>query len=139
MNEKNEKKPDNCIDSLLEAIMNLQHYATIPMFEVILKDTIPLILYTDKHIHPYEAYGCHLNKTFTTIYFRLDEILPSHIVVTLLYPMDEDGDNIPSINCPFALEKTNHKIQICTKDILAIQSISPKLIDRQVIIVNPKN
>lgn len=142
--EEHEKWVENksaCnVKFIIETIYETQNKTNYPAFKNILPDTIPIILYTSMTIEPYFAYGTTslLQESFKTCFFRIEKINGLCVHLSLLLPVDEEGDYIDGRCVPYRFEKTNSKVILSTKDVCAIQCINPKLVNRQIIIIEQK-
>ncbi|MGP3610285.1 CotY/CotZ family spore coat protein [Anoxybacteroides rupiense] len=102
------------------------------------RDTVPFILYTKKG-DPFTIFGNVGGFTgdmacFKTIFFRVENIKDCCATLSLLRPVDGDGETI-SVCDPcdpdfFGLEKTNYCIEVDLQNFTAIQCLPPDLVGR---------
>ena len=144
INEESGKKKEDesvsCVKSTLKTIIETQNKAELPIFQGILPETIPIILYSSATFEPYFSFGItsNLQFSFRTIYFRIEDLTNSSVQLSLLRPLDIEGNCIDTIDTPFRLERTNRKVIASIQCFCGIQCISPKLVNRQSIIVGDK-
>ncbi|MGE7622604.1 CotY/CotZ family spore coat protein [Viridibacillus sp. NPDC096237] len=139
--EKKEEDESVCnLKSTLKTIYGTQKRAKLPMFQGILQETIPFILYSSATAEPYFTFGTTTTSQslFRTCFFRIEDIIDSNVSLSLLRPIDIEGNCLDTIHNPYRLEKTNIKVIVSIQELSGIQCISPKLIDRQSIIVEQK-
>jgi hypothetical protein len=143
-NEGREKyKEDDsvcCVKSILETIFETQNKANLPIFQGILHETIPIILYTSATVKPYFAFGITSNSQlpFRTCFFRIEDLANSSVELSLLRSLDVKGNCVDTIDTPYRLERTNIKVIASLQGFCSIQCISPKLVNRQIIIIGHK-
>ncbi|MFE6166262.1 hypothetical protein ACFVP8_00160 [Viridibacillus arvi] len=125
---------------IFKTIYETQNKAKLPIFQGILPETIPFILYSSATAGPYFTYGTTPASTslFRTCFFCIEDLMDSVVSLSLLRPIDIEGNYLDTIHIPYRLEKTNIKVIVCIQEFSGIQCISPKLIDRQSIIVEQK-
>jgi hypothetical protein len=144
INKDNEKRKDDesicCVKSTLMTIIETQNKAELPIFQGILPETIPIILYSSATFEPYVAFGftSTFQLPFRTIFFRVEDLTNSSVQLSLLRPLDIVGNYIDTIETPYRLEKTNWKVIASIQCFCSIQCISPILVNRQSIIVGDK-
>ena len=128
------------VASILEMINEIQSKAKLPFFQDILHDTIPTIFTTLDVTDPYVAYAFSPTSgpSFGTCYFRVEGINHSLVHLSLLYPIDIEGNTINPMESPYGLKKTKSKITVPIQNFCSIQCVNPKLINRQIIIIGDK-
>ncbi|MGE7836161.1 CotY/CotZ family spore coat protein [Viridibacillus arvi] len=139
--EKKEEEESVCnLKPTLEKIYEAQNKAKLPIFRGILQETIPFILYSAATAEPYFTFGTTTTSQslFRTCFFRIEDLIDSNVSLSLLRPFDIEGNCLDTIHIPYRLEKTNIKVIVSIHEFSGIQCISPKLIDRQSIIVEQK-
>lgn len=118
--------PTSCFSNLLGPVTGPQ------------RDTIPFILYGKKG-ELFKAFGNVGGFTgdmtcFQTIFFRVEALKDCCATLSLLRPVDVDGNTISVCNpCDedfFGLEKTDFCIEVDLDCFCAIQCLSPELVDR---------
>ncbi|MET3659063.1 CotY/CotZ family spore coat protein [Sporosarcina psychrophila] len=129
-----------CVKSTLKTIFETQNNAKLPIFKGILQETIPLILYSSATVEPY--FACGITPTiqfpFRTCFFRIEDLTNSSVQLSLLRPLDVEGNCIDTIDNPYRLERTNIKVIKPIRFFCSIQCISPELVNRQIIIIGHK-
>lgn len=137
---KKEEEESVCnLKPTLEKIYETQNKAKLPIFRGILQETIPFILYSSATAEPYFTFGTTTSQSlFRTCFFRIEDLIDSNVALSLLRPFDIEGNCLDTIHIPYRLEKTNIKVIVSIQEFSGIQCISPKLIDRQSIIVEQK-
>ena len=144
INEENGKKKEDesvcCVKSTLKTIIETQNKAELPIFQGILPETIPIILYSSATFEPYFSFGITstLQFPFRTFFFRIEDLTDFSVQLSLLRPLDIEGNCIDTIDIPYRLERTNRKVIASIQCFCGIQCISPKLVNRQSIIVGDK-
>ena len=144
INEENGKKKEDesvsCVKSTLKTIIETQNKAELPIFQGILPETIPIILYSSATFEPYFSFGITspLRLPFRTFFFRIEDLTNFSVQLSLLRPLDLEGNCIDTIDIPYRLERTNRKVITSIKCFCSIQCINPKLVNRQSIIVGDK-
>ncbi|NYF25049.1 CotY/CotZ family spore coat protein [Sporosarcina sp. JAI121] len=138
--KENEDESVCCVKSTLKTILEIQNKAKLPIFQGILQETIPFILYSSATVEPYFAIGITSASQipFRTCFFRIEDLTNSSVQLSLLRPFDVEGNCIDTIDTPYRLERTNSKVMISIQCFCSIQCISPKLVNRQSIIVGHK-
>lgn len=128
------------LKSTLKTIYENQNKAKLPIFQGILQETIPCILYSSATAEPYFTFGTTTTSQslFRTCFFRIEDLIDSNVSLSLLRPIDIEGNCLDTVYNPYRLEKTNIKVTVSIQEFSGIQCISPKLIDRQSIIVEQK-
>ncbi|WP_226530494.1 CotY/CotZ family spore coat protein [Metabacillus niabensis] len=120
------KCPTSCFSNLLGPVSGPQ------------RDTIPFILYGKKG-ELFKAFGnvggFNGDMTcFQTIFFRVEAVEDCCATLSLLRPVDVDGNTLSVCNpCDedfFGLEKTDFCIEVDLDCFCAIQCLSPELVDR---------
>ncbi|WP_026561085.1 CotY/CotZ family spore coat protein [Bacillus sp. J37] len=118
--------PTSCYSNLLGPVSGPQ------------RDTIPFILYGKKG-ELFKAFGNVGGFTgdmacFQTIFFRVEAVEDCCATLSLLRPVDVDGNTLSVCNpCDedfFGLEKTDFCIEVDLDCFCAIQCLSPELVDR---------
>ncbi|MCV9888797.1 CotY/CotZ family spore coat protein [Metabacillus halosaccharovorans] len=118
--------PTSCYSNLLGPVSGPQ------------RDTIPFILYGKKG-ELFKAFGnvggFNGDMTcFQTIFFRVEAVEDCCATLSLLRPVDVDGNTLSVCNpCDedfFGLEKTDFCIEVDLDCFCAIQCLSPELVDR---------
>jgi hypothetical protein len=144
INEEHGKKKEDesvcCVKSTLKTIFETQNNAKLPIFQGILQETIPFILFSSATVEPYFAFGITPTSQFPfrTCFFRIEDITNSSVQLSLLCPLDVEGNCIDTIDTPYRLERTNIKVITSIQCFCSIQCISPKLLNRQSIIIGDK-
>lgn len=111
--------------------------ANLPVLNDLHEDTIPFHLYSSITMEPVCIYD--RKYSFQTWYFRMEEIISfNKVKLSLLKPFDEIGNPVDSILETYRLEKTGIMITVSLDDFCAIQCLSPKLVNRKVLIIEPK-
>lgn len=142
--DRNEERKEDesvcCVRSTLKTIDEIQNKANLPILKDVLPETIPIVLYSYSTLEPYYAYGITSTPEcpLKTCFFRIENLNKSVIHLSLLRPLDEEENYIDTICIPHRLEKTNLKVTVPIKDFCAVQCISPKLVNRRIIIVEQK-
>jgi hypothetical protein len=128
------------VKSTLKTIYETQNKANLPIFQGILQETIPFILYSSATVEPYFAFGIASTSQypFRTCFFRIEDLINSFVYLSLLRPLDVEGNCIETFGIPYRLEKTSINVIASIQDFCSIQCISPKLVDRQIIIIGQK-
>ncbi len=128
------------IASILELIYEMQRKAKLPFFKDILHDTIPVVFTTLDVTNPYvaNAFSTTSDMPFSTCYFRIEAVTHSLVHLSLLYPIDIEGNTINPMESPYGLKKTESKITVPIQKFCSIQCVNPKLINRQIIIIGDK-
>jgi hypothetical protein len=144
MNEeqKTMKEDESVCDvkSILKTIFETQNKAKLPAFQGIFPETIPFILYSSETIEPFFAYGIAPKSlvSFRTCFFCIDSLTSSCVHLTLLLPSDVEGSYLDTTCMPFRLKKTNSTVIVSLKNFCGIQCVSPKLVNRKIIISSSK-
>ncbi len=140
--QKNWKEDDSVCDlkSILKIIYENQNKAKLPMFKGVFHETTPFILYSTETTEPFFAFGNAPNSQilFKTCFFRLEKINTSSIHLSLLYPTNVEGNYFDNIGMPYRLKKTNCTVVVALENFCGIQCVSPKLMNRQIIISGQK-
>lgn len=139
--EKRKEGESVCsLKSTLKTIYETQNKANLPIFQGILQETIPLVLYSSATFEPYFALGIISTSEypFRTCFFRIEDLINSFVCLSLLRPLDVEGNCIDTIGIPYRLEKTNIKVIVSIQSFCGIQCASPKLVNRQTIIIQQK-
>lgn len=117
--------PTSCFSNLLNPVAGT-------------KDTIPFIL-TNKEGELFTAFGNVGGLTgdmtcFKTIFFRAESVEDCCATLSLLRPVDVDGNTISVLDpCDedfFGLEKSDFCVEVDLDCFCAIQCLSPDLVDR---------
>ncbi len=143
MIEQEERKEGESVcrlKSTLNTICETQNNANSPIFQGILQETIPLILYSSTTFEPYIAFGITSTSQspFRTCFFRIEDLINSFVYLSLLRPLDVEGNCIDTVGIPYRLEKTNIKVIAPIQNFCSIQCINPKLVNRPIIIIGQK-
>lgn len=140
--EQNKMKAESVCDvkSILKTIYETQNKADLPIFQGVLKETIPFVLYSIETMDPYIASGISPNSqcSLRSCYFRVENLTNSSVHLMLLNPSDVEGNYVEPPCIPYQLKKTNIIVIISLKNICGIQCINPKLVNRQIIITGKK-
>ncbi|MEI4769155.1 CotY/CotZ family spore coat protein [Psychrobacillus sp. FJAT-51614] len=130
--EKNVIESYNNFESILKTIYETQNKAKLTIFKGILRETIPIVLYTSSNFEPYYADGITSTSqtSFRTRFFRIEDIVGSLVYLSLLYPMDVEGNYIDSMRVPYRLEKTKTIVSASIQNFCSVQCIDPKLVNR---------
>lgn len=142
----NEQEKENVIESsnnfesILRTINDTQNKAKLAIFKGILRETIPIVLYTSSTYEPYFTYGITSTSqvSFRTRFFRIEDIVNSLVYLSLLYPMDVEGNYIDTMHDPYRLEKTNTIVNASISNFCSVQCIDPKLVNRLSINIGDK-
>ena len=128
------------IASILELIDEMQRKANLPFFKGILHDTIPVVFTTVDAANPYiaTAFSSTSKTPFSTCYFRIEAVNHSLVYMSLLCPVDIEGNTVNPMESPYGLKKTESKITVPIQNFCSIQCVNPKLINRQIIIIGDK-
>ncbi|MBD7943819.1 CotY/CotZ family spore coat protein [Psychrobacillus sp. FSL K6-2684] len=128
------------IKSILKTVYEMQVKAKLPIFKGILHDTIPIVFNSSDATEPYFAYGITstCQTSFRTCFFRIEDLVHSIVHLSLLYPIDIEGNYTDTIRMPYGLEKTQINVIVSVQDFCSIQCINPNLINRQSIIIGDK-
>lgn len=151
INRKNHSR-DTCIYSILQSILQKQNKPEKQKeFEDSFLppndregDTIPILLYSSSSAEPFSVYGnigdCLPDSfgAFKTNFFRIEKLNGNSFTCSLLRPLNEDGQLADSILSTYRLEKTDFHIEIKLENFLNIQCASPKLVNRELLIVEQK-
>ena len=144
INKENGKKKEDAlvcyVKSTLKTIIETQKQAELPIFQGNLPETIPIILYSSATFEPYFSLGTTstLQFPFRTCFFRIEDLTNSSAKLSLLRPLDIEGNCIDTIDTLYRLERTNRKVIVSLRCFCIIQCISPKFVNRQHIIVGDK-
>ncbi|MEH7354954.1 CotY/CotZ family spore coat protein [Neobacillus drentensis] len=132
-----------CICHDMEQLLDEQQKLNFEGFRFICDkfgyDTIPFILSNGKC--SFETFGVTMyGKFFTTQVFRLENLDPSHCCATLslLVPVDMDGCPVELCNDVYSLLKTDNCMIVDLTCFCTIQPLSPKLVNRELPIIEPK-
>ncbi|MEW9501936.1 CotY/CotZ family spore coat protein [Jeotgalibacillus marinus] len=138
--ERKEDESVCCVRSTLKSIDEIQNKANLPVLKDVLPETIPIVLYSYSTLERYYAYGITSTPEcpLKTCFFRIEKLNKSDVCLSLLRPADEEGNYIDTICIPHRLEKTNLKVTLPINNFCAVQCISPKLVNRRVLIVEQK-
>ena len=140
--QNNWKEDDSVCDlkSILKTIYETQTKAKLPIFKGVIHETTPFILYSIETTEPFFAFGNapNFHSIFKTCFFRLEKISNSSIQLSLLYPTNVEGNYFDNIGIPYRLKKTNCIVTVALENFCGIQCVSPKLMNRQVIISGQK-
>ncbi|QOR67611.1 spore coat protein [Cytobacillus suaedae] len=139
---------DSCVCDAVEQILDAQEavvdecptscFSNLLSPTNVLGDTIPFIL-LDKKGDVFKAFGNVGGFTddqlcFKTIFFRVENLKDCCATLSLLRPVDSQGDTInvtnPCDNDLFGLEKSDFCIEVDLDCFCAIQCLSPELVDR---------
>ena len=135
-------KSINNIKSIMKTIQETQNSAKLTVFQGILQETIPIVLYSSSTLEPYSAFGMTSNSqtTFRTHFFRIERLENSLVYLSLLFPMNVEGDYIDAQrnSNTYRLEKTKNNVIVSIQDFCSIQCIDPKLVNRTNIIIGDK-
>ena len=125
---------------ILKTINEIEVKAKLPIYKGILHDTIPFVFYTAETTEPYFASGITSTSqtSFRTCFFRIEELVDSLVHLSLLYPIDIEGNYIDTMRIPYSLGKTHINVIVSMQEFCGIQCINPKLINRQSIIIGDK-
>lgn len=142
-NEQEKKIIDdsfNNFKSILKTINETQNKSKLVIFKGILHETIPIVLFSTSTYEPYFAYGITSNSQaeFRTRFFRIEDIVNELVYLSLLYPMDVEGNYIDTMRVPYRLEKTNIIVNASIENFCSVQCIDPKLVNRKSIIIGDK-
>lgn len=131
-----------CLD--LEQLLEEQKRLSFEDFRFVSEDfgydTIPFILSTGKC--QFEAWGWTINGDFfTTNVFKLEalDVKRCCATISLLEPVDIDGYPVDICDNVFSLRTTSNCIIIDLGGFSSIQPLSPRLVDRRLPIVPPKD
>lgn len=143
MNEKNNWKEDDSfcdVKSILKMIHETQNKSKSPIFKCMFPETIPFVLYCRETAEPFFFFGNTPNSQspFKTCFFCIETIIDSCIHLALLYPTDIEGNCFKNTGIPYRLKKTTSRVIVDLENICGIQCISPKLVNRRVIITGEK-
>jgi spore coat protein Y len=140
---KKERCEEQCLSSELEQLLEEQQRLSFDDFRFVCDkigyDTIPFVLSNEKCA--FEVFGRTRNGLFfTTQVFRLESIDSRHCCATLslLLPVDIDGYPVDLCDEVFSLIKTDNCIIVDLSFFCSIQPLSPKLVNRELPIVEPK-
>lgn len=139
--EKRKEGESVCrLKSTLKTIYETQNKANSPIFQGILQETIPIVLYSSATFEPYFAFGITSTSEspFRTCFFRIEDLINSFVSLSLFRPLDVEGNCIDTIGIPYRLEKTNIKVIASIQDFCSIQCINPILVNRRIIITGEK-
>lgn len=128
------------IRSILKSIHETQNSAKLTIFQGILHETIPIVLYSSSTLEPYSAFGMTSNSqtTFRTHFFRIERLENSLVHLSLLFPMNIEGDYIDAQRNTYRLEKTKNNVIASIQDFCSIQCVDPKLVNRPNVIIGDK-
>ena len=144
MNEEQKKvKEDESVcdvKSILKTIFETQNKAKLPVFQGVFQETIPFILYSSETIEPFIAYATSPSShvPFRTCFFCIENLTNTTVHLSLLLPSDVEGSYLETTCMPFRLKKTNSSVIVSLKNFCGIQCVSPKLVNRKVIISGGK-
>lgn len=140
--QNNWKEDDSVCDvkSILKTIYETQSKSKLPIFKGMFHETIPFVLYSRETTEPFFAFGCKAGSQslFKTCFFRIEKVVDSCLHLSLLHPTDVEGSCFKNTGIPYRLKKTNSKVIVDLEIFCGIQCISPKLINRKVIISGEK-
>ena len=138
--KKNEGELVCCVKSTLKTIIETQNKAELPIFQGILPETIPIILYSSATFEPYFSFDTTstLQIPFRTCFFRIEDLTNSSVQLSLLRPLDIEGNCNDTLETLYRLERTSSKVIASIHCFCSIQCINPKLINRQSITVGDK-
>ncbi|MBO0960406.1 spore coat protein [Neobacillus sp. MM2021_6] len=134
---------EQCICHEMEQLLEEQQKLSFEGFRFICEDigfdTIPFILSNGKC--PFETFGVtRYGDFFTTQVFRLENIDSKHCCATLslLIPVDMDGCPVDLCDDVYSLIKTDNCTIVDLSCFCTIQPLSPKLVNRELPIIEPK-
>jgi spore coat protein Y len=134
---------ESCICGDLQQLLEEQKRLALDDFRFVCEkigyDTIPIILSNDKN--QLEAWGwTEKGCFFTTTIFRLEAVDERTCCATLslLEPVDMDGCPVEMCDNIFALRRTTNCIIVDLSCFCSIQPLSPRLVNRQLPIIEPK-
>jgi spore coat protein Y len=140
---KKERSEQQCLCTELEQLLEEQQRLALNDFRFVCEkigyDTIPFVLSNEKCA--FEVFGKTRNGVFfTTQVFRLENIDSRHCCakLSLLLPVDIDGYPVELCDEVFSLIKTDNCIIVDLSCFCSIQPLSPKLVNRELPIVEPK-
>ncbi|MFX3673827.1 MAG: CotY/CotZ family spore coat protein [Paenisporosarcina sp.] len=144
MNEEQSKTKEDefvCdVTSVLKTIYEIQNKAKLPMFQGVFHETIPIILYSTDSLEPFSAFGIAptSQSSFRTCFFRIEYLSSTTIHLSLLHPTDVEDNYLDTTCSPFRLKKTKSTVIVSLQCLCGIQCISPKLVNRRIIISSEK-
>ncbi|WP_419961147.1 CotY/CotZ family spore coat protein [Psychrobacillus sp. BM2] len=138
--KNNETESSNSFESILRTINDTQNKAKLAIFKGILRETIPIVLYTSTTYEPFFAYGITSTSqvSYRTRFFRIENIVNSLVYLSLLCPMDVEGNYTDTKHVPYRLEKTNTIVIASIQNFCSVQCIDPKLVNRLSINIGDK-
>lgn len=130
----------NNLESILKTIYETQNKAKLVIFKGILHETIPIVLFTTTTYEPYLAYGTTSSSQteFRTRFFRIEDIVNQLVYLSLLCPMDVEGNYLDTMRIPYRLEKTKIIVSASLQNFCSVQCIDPKLVNRLSINIGDK-
>lgn len=138
-----ERCEEHCLCDEMEQLFEEQQRLAFEDFRFVCDkigyDTIPFVLSNGKCA--FEVFGRTRNgRIFTTQVFRLENIDSRHCCATLslLLPVDMDGYPVELCDDVFSLVKTDSCIIVDLSCFCSIKPLSPKLVNRELPIVEPK-
>ncbi|WP_246938565.1 CotY/CotZ family spore coat protein [Bacillus pinisoli] len=111
------------------------------------EDTIPFMLLADESSGDYfEAIGYFYRPgtrgvtVFETHFFRIEDVHEKEgtITISLLIPLDVDGEITTSVCEVYKLKKTKCCLTLCLNKFCGIQFVDPRLVTRNLPVVEPK-
>ncbi len=134
---------ENCLCNEMEQLLEEQQRLSFEGFRFVCDkigfDTIPFVLSNGECA--FEVFGrTKSGLFFTTHIFRLESLDSWHCCakLSLLLPVDIDGFPVEFCDEVFSLKKTNNCILVDLSCFCSIQPLSPKLVNRELPIVEPK-
>jgi len=138
-----ERCDEHCLCNEMEQLLEEQQRLSFDDFRFVCDkigyDTIPFVLSNEKCA--FKVFAKTRNgKLFTTQVFRLENLDSRHCCATLslLLPVDMDGYPVELCDEVFSLVKTNTCIIVDLSCFCSIKPLSPKLVNRELPIVEPK-
>lgn len=138
-----ERCEEHCLCDEMEQLLEEQQRLALEDFRFVRDeigyDTIPFVLSNGKC--PFEVFGrTRLGVFFTTQVFRIENIDSRHCCATLslLMPVDMDGYPVEFCDDVFSLVRTDNCIIVDLSCFCSIQPLSPRLVNRELPIVEPK-
>ena len=134
---------EHCLCREMEQLLDEQQRLAFEGFRFVCEkigyDTIPFVLSNGKCA--FEVFGrTKKGLFFTTQVFRLENLDTRHCCATLslLLPVDMDGHPVEFCNDVFSLVKTDNCIMVDLTCFCSIKPLSPKLVNRELPIIEPK-
>jgi hypothetical protein len=99
-------------------------------------DTIPFVLYLTNNNKRFVAYG----KNFSTTFFRLESLdeKQCQAELTLLKPIDLEGNPVNPFHPYYSLQKTNEAIIVNLNRFSSVNSLPVEFVHRPLPIIEPK-